>query len=164
MNGNERSSDLTEYQIACLNQHYYVADGDRLKHYLQPETEPDVRYTDCTLDQYGKEGLTIADLQGTFSFAADLGSLSITPDDACILPVALQRENKTTAGTVLSKLAAGGGGAGGAPDILWDALACRTDRAACAQRNQERWRAASTRPQLTPDEAMALLRNGTLPM
>ena len=49
LNNNGRKSSLTDYNIGCVGQNYYIADGPKLKYFVQPSEEPSVQYVNCTM-------------------------------------------------------------------------------------------------------------------
>jgi len=141
LNNNGRTSSLTDYNIGCVGQNYYVADGPKLQYYVQPALEPSVVYVNCTLGMLNHAGITLASLEGTWSLSEDFGTMSINPENTCILPMTLKRE-KQSEGTTLAR-------AGPEPDLdlVWDGL-----------RHTSPAHNLTQTPQLTTAEATALLQ------
>jgi len=107
------------FNIGCVGQRMYVADGGTLQRYAQPAVEPDVSYENCTLNAtYTEAGVTISNLEGTWTFSEDLGTLIIQPSNRCIQgPIALNRERKTPKFTALGEGRVGGDKKW---DLIWD--------------------------------------------
>lgn len=150
LNNNGRVSSLTDYNIACIGQHFYVADGGDLKHYIQPASEPDVSYKNCTLDHLDQVGVTLANLEGTWGLSADIGTLTVTPANRCILPVTLHREKRPTPGDSRTLTAAHSR----PHDLVWGFATQDPDR--------QNANAKHSKPQLSNKQLVALL-NGTHP-
>jgi len=138
LNNNGRKSTLTDYNIGCVGQNYYIADGAKLKYFVQPPEEPSVQYVNCTMGAYQKQGVTLANLEGSWTLSADFSQLTVTPDNPCINPMTLNREKQRS--TIMRPKHDAS-----LPDLVWD-----------GQRHEPA--DVSTVPeQLSTDDAMAAL-------